>query len=734
MKRPAAWLAGLLLMLIVALAWKGALVAAPELPATVRPGDFDPHRALSRLQRILGDQRPHPVDSAANDSVRERLLTELRAIGLAPRVTDDWACNGSPISRTVSCARVRNVVATIGSAAGRHVLVASHYDSTPAGPGAADDGIGVASALEIAALLKDRPPPRPVTFLFDEGEEAGLLGAKAFLEHDPLAARVDSVLNLEARGVTGPAIMFETSRPNGAAVAAYARAAVRPVANSLTADIYRLIPNSTDVTVFAARPWTMLNFAIIGNETRYHSPGDTLAALDPRSVRHMGVEALAAVRTLAKAEPKARGERVYADLLGRGIVGLPIGVGLTLLAALLPGFGWAAWRRRGGTGRGAAIIAAALVASVASAFLAQTLLGLLRPGEFSRAHPEVIAVAVDVTALAVALAILIRLGRPLARDRLRRAFWLVFLLLGALLALVASGTSIFFLAPPIVALGGMALEPRLRGAERAAALIAWALLFLSWAPLLHLGEVLLGFDGGWIFAFIAALLVLPVLIECKPLIDRTPRAWSVGGVALAALAGWAAVALSPAYSPDRKQQFRIEYGWDSDARRGSWAVVNDGAALPRAFAAFRPNVEVPWSPSKRWAADAPPMPLSPPSLKTVSEAPIPYRRWRLLTGGADSVLLLAPPEAALREVRVMGSGASFGRGKAKDPFTLRCVGRSCDGLVFDLLADRPATDAKLIGVRRGLPADAAPLLRARPRTAGPQYAPDQSFAVTKVRP
>ena len=58
--------------------------------------------------------------------------------------------------------------------------------------------------------------------------------------------------------------MFETSRPNAAAIALYRAAVDRPLANSLTTDLYRLIPNSTDVTVFAERPWTILNFAIIG--------------------------------------------------------------------------------------------------------------------------------------------------------------------------------------------------------------------------------------------------------------------------------------------------------------------------------------------------------------------------------------------------------------------------------------------------------------------------------------
>src|SRR3954468_478655 len=286
------------LLLIAALALKGEMTKAPSL-GPVAAGGFDTARAMARLGRVLGDQRPHPVDTANGDAVRARLVTELRAIGLSPRVTDAWACNGAPKSRGIGCARVSNVVASIGPAQGPHLLLASHYDSTPAGPGAADDGIGVASMLEIAALMKDRKLARPVDFLFDEGEEAGLLGAKAFLEHDPSAAKIDSLINMESRGVTGPAIMFETSRPNGAALVLYAKASSRPVANSMTTDFYRLIPNATDVTVFAARPWTILNYAIIGNETRYHSAGDVLASLDRRSVGHMGNEALAAALAMA---------------------------------------------------------------------------------------------------------------------------------------------------------------------------------------------------------------------------------------------------------------------------------------------------------------------------------------------------------------------------------------------------------------------------------------------------
>src|SRR5215210_4745565 len=96
------WIAALLALLMAAFWFKGDLISLPDVPAQAEAGEFDTRRALARLGRILGDERPHPVDSAANDAVRERLVAELRALGLDPVVTDDVACNGTVKSRTVS--------------------------------------------------------------------------------------------------------------------------------------------------------------------------------------------------------------------------------------------------------------------------------------------------------------------------------------------------------------------------------------------------------------------------------------------------------------------------------------------------------------------------------------------------------------------------------------------------------------------------------------------------------
>ncbi len=166
-----------------------------------------------------------------------------------------------------------------------------------------------------------------MALLFNEGEEFGLNGAHAFVRGDPLASQVNALVNIDVRGVNGPALMYETSDPNGAALQLYASATQRPYANSISTDFAKLIPNTTDVVFFKPKGWTLLNYSIIGNETRYHSPGDTVAALNRDSVGHVGTEVLAATRVMA-ATPKpaaaGSGRTVFTDVAGRGFLHLPL--------------------------------------------------------------------------------------------------------------------------------------------------------------------------------------------------------------------------------------------------------------------------------------------------------------------------------------------------------------------------------------------------------------------------
>jgi hypothetical protein len=531
--------------------------------------------------------------------------------------------------------------------------------------------------------------------------------------------------------------MFETHGRNGRAVAHFARSVDRPAANSLTTDFYGLIPNSTDVAVFKERPWTILNFAVIGNETRYHSAGDTLAALDPRSLGHMGGQALALAADLAGGKPvRTSGEQLYADALGLELITLPVWLGLALLWAMLLGFAALAGVRRSGIVGAAGAVLLALASSALSTLLLQALVGWVRPGEFWRAHPVLMSLAVDVAALAASAVALLWLARRIAADKLRLAYWLIFLAVGAGLSLVASGAAIYFLLPPLLAGAGL-LAPRF---GRLASLAAAAVLFLTWVPLLHLSQVLLDFDTAWMFAPVSALILLPFLIELKPDMAKLRRGPLTAALVAVALGPWVATALVPAYSMDRKQKFSIEYVWDAAQRRPRWMVYHDGASLPPAFAALAPferNVAVPWSGYKRWSAAARGPQVEPPAVEKLGERQDAHGRvvrFRLLSKGFEQVRLRGTAQARFRAVNPGGGLRRFGSGGDEQEFVLRCHGRSCDGREFTLLlGSRTPVPVTLVGVRRGLPAQAQALLAARPKTAQPQYSPDATIALGRAR-
>ncbi|HMI40720.1 MAG TPA: M20/M25/M40 family metallo-hydrolase [Sphingomicrobium sp.] len=721
--------------LMLAFGAKDALIRPPSPPAQTAVTDFDSARAAARLARILGDQRAHPVDSAANDAVRGRLMAELRALGLTPQVRERMDCNGTPKSRSVSCSLTRNVVVSIGPPHGRRLLINSHYDSTPTGPGAADDGIGVAAMLEIGAQLRAAPPARPVTLLFNEGEEFGLNGARAFVEGDPLAREVDTQINIEARGVNGPALMFETSDPNGPALADYARATIRPYANSISTDFARLIPNTTDVTVFKERGWKTLSYSIIGNETRYHSPGDTLEALNRASLYHLGSEVLAATKVLA-ADQVARGEgrRVFTDIAGRGFISLPLIAAALLLAAILGGTALVAYRRKA-LGRPFGVVAGAVLAAIVATAMLGELAALIRAGDYWRAHPLVAYLAVYATLLAIEAALLVRFTLGIDRERLRIAGWLFIGLVGAVASIALPGATIFFLAPSLLALIAMLIVGK--SAPLATALF-WAaalLQLLMFAELLALIEMLL-IDGPLAaVAPLAALAALPFLIEMMPA-ERPRIALLTMGVA--ALGLWIVALAMPRTSAERPGAFTIDYVRDDLRGKSNWAVASKQAPLPGDWNRFGSwhGAKMAYNGRRRWIAEAPVIDIPRPAIRLLSSAADGKGRivWLMLRrGGGDAIALKFPKDVQLVAMGLPGNARLIPPNAEPSPAFLRCTGRACDRLIVEVrLAGRAKVKAELIGTRFGLPEEGQKLSAARPAQSQPQYAPDSSIRIRGV--
>jgi acetylornithine deacetylase/succinyl-diaminopimelate desuccinylase-like protein len=167
-----AMLFGVMVFLAIYLQLPPATVAADAPPT-----DFSSARALRHVHAIA--QKPRPIGSEQHMAARDYIISELRVQGVTPQLQMAMAVNpnwGMPYR----AATVRNIVARIGEGGEKAVLLVAHYDSAPTGPGANDDGVGVATLLETARALKSGPPLRnDVIFLFTDGEEIGLLGAQA---------------------------------------------------------------------------------------------------------------------------------------------------------------------------------------------------------------------------------------------------------------------------------------------------------------------------------------------------------------------------------------------------------------------------------------------------------------------------------------------------------------------------------------------------------------------------
>ncbi|HJT42644.1 MAG TPA: M20/M25/M40 family metallo-hydrolase [Rhizomicrobium sp.] len=690
-----------------------------DAPAT----QFSAARADAVLGRILGDQRPHPAGSAAAQAVRTRILKELAAMGVKGRVQTGLSCSGERRWSAISCATVTNIIADISEGTGKQILLMAHSDSVAAGPGAGDDGSGVATLLETSRALKARgvKNKHPITALFTDGEENGMLGAVFYLRDSGVRQRIGAVINVEARGNQGPSYLFQTSAGDAKLIDLYAQSVPRFAASSLYAEIYKYLPNDTDLTPFLAAGITAYNFAFIGNAAQYHTPLDRRENIDPRSLQQHGDNALGLAEALSRADLKGlkSGNAIYLDVLGRVLPRLPAAWALPLALGAFVAIALAGLRRRREDGRPALLALAIplllLAGSVATGFaLHGTAAWLCGQPDPSFAYPLYLRLALAFGVFAMAL--------MASRWAGAVGCWLWIAGLAVVCAFWAPGLSPYFLFPSLIAVPLLWLA---RGTRQWPVFAAALPALIIWIGLNANGEAIMGLKLHPLFTVSAAFGLLPLL----PLLRQAP-VWkpsfilSLGAAfLLSAIAG-----LQPAYTADAPERLNLSY------------VEKDG----RAFWAADPVIRLP--DALRAAANfsatpqalveegyvAPAGPARYPAPAAVAQ-----RSGDSVTldvkSQADGIVLLVPAQARLQSLTLKGvTVPAFGQAPGRRTAIL-CSTPDCATARFYLrLASPQAIEITLLARRRGLPPQGVKLLRARPAQAVPSRMGDTTILSAKI--
>ena len=302
---------------------------------------FSAERALEIHRRVFPDS-PHPAGSVENAVVRAQIVQLLEEHGWLVDPAEkspksEKEAPATPASHGNIIAR-RPEQATMTT---KPIVLASHFDSCPVGPGVGDAGICVAAVIEAGRLLTldTRDLKHPVWLLLTDAEESGLQGARNFVKSHPLSRQQPLVLNFDARGNSGPVVMFETHAGNHQAIQQFINQLVRPkLTGSLFTAIYKSLPNGTDFTVFRDAGWQGFNFALIDGAQYYHRPDDTLENLDHRSVQHLGDTALGVGGAMARSDDALENpseDAIFFDVLGLIVMHIPVSSGFPVRFALL---------------------------------------------------------------------------------------------------------------------------------------------------------------------------------------------------------------------------------------------------------------------------------------------------------------------------------------------------------------------------------------------------------------
>jgi Peptidase family M28 len=694
---------------------------------------------VNALARDIG---PRPLGSSANARARAYLVEALRQGGF-PDVRVKTSDARRPEAGLT--ARVSNIVAIKPGRRPEAIALVAHYDSMPESPGATDDALGAAVAVEGGRALAAGPAAQySLMVLITDGEEAGLLGAAAAAADRDIGYRIASYINLDSIGSSGPSLLFETGPGNGWLTGVWARAAPRPRGASFATDIYRRLPNDTDFSILKRTGAPGLNFAPIGDSYSYHTARDTAERLSDDTIRQTGENVVATARALDGRDlaPRNMDQPVYFDIVRTAAVVFgPLTSAIITLSAL--GAGLLGWYRAaltsvhvGGAGRVAFTALWTHTGSIA-VFGAMTLATIALRGSRETyhpwyAHPERLLLYLAAAGAIVGWAAA-RAGVLLPQHwhgvRHPALVWTVALPIWILFAAamaVAAPLSAYLWTIPLGATGVLLMFlPHSTAAIRSASAVVLVIVAALWldnlAALVMFTVPMFGrqpiITPAWIYP---ALLTVAGVMFGPPAVAmligrrRLLRPAAATAVALAAGAGTLAWAwMAPAYTVERPLRSEARYVHDAASGRAFLEV-----------ASLEPGLDIGTGAPSGWAAvsDPPPASLPLPSLSfpfvfrgPADPSPAPASvSLTFEAATARTTLRVTPDEPGLEAAIVMPDGVRptdsnlpgiVRRGR----WMVRFAGLPAEGFAWTarLPDGRRAGGLKVVIVRHGLPGAAA---------------------------
>ncbi|KAK5852058.1 hypothetical protein PBY51_023562 [Eleginops maclovinus] len=347
-------LAASLVSVFILVLWGLVHLSLQQLVIGKPSGDFNAVRARQHLEKITS-VGPRPVGSHENEVLTVGYLLEqienirVETAAGPHKLTVDVQRPTGTFSIdflggfTSFYDRVTNIAVRLEPKTGtQHLMLANcHFDTVANSPGASDDAVSCAVMLEVLHSLANQSSPlrHGVVFLFNGAEENILQASHGFITQHPWAKQVRAFINLEAAGVGGKEVVFQTGPENPWLVQAYVQAAKHPFASVVGQEVFQsgIIPSDTDFRIyrdFGNIPG--IDLAFIENGFIYHTKYDTADRILTDSIQRAGDNILAVLRYLVTSEKLAdsseyrHGNMVFYDLLGVFVVAYPARVGTIL--------------------------------------------------------------------------------------------------------------------------------------------------------------------------------------------------------------------------------------------------------------------------------------------------------------------------------------------------------------------------------------------------------------------